>query len=36
MTTIVYEDHEGQADGNGDDVPVRRIKFTVNGEKKIA
>src|SRR5436853_7364414 len=32
--TIVYEDHEGQAAGA--EVPVRRIKFTVNGEKKIA
>src|SRR5438105_10688790 len=32
--TIVYEDHEGKAAGA--EVPVRRIKFTVNGEKKIA
>src|SRR6516164_9261210 len=31
--TIVYEDHEGQAEGT---VPVRQIRFTVNGEKKIA
>ena len=31
--TIVYEDTDGQAAG---DVPVRRIKFTINGEKKIA
>ena len=31
--TIVYEDHEGQDTG---DVPVRRIKFTINGAKKIA
>jgi carbon-monoxide dehydrogenase small subunit len=31
--TIVYEDHEGQNTG---DVPVRRIKFAINGEKKIA
>ena len=31
--TIVYEDHEGQAEGT---VPVRRIRFTVNGEKKVA
>jgi carbon-monoxide dehydrogenase small subunit len=30
--TIVYDDHEGQIT----DVPVRRIRFTVNGEKKIA
>ena len=30
--TIVYDDPEGQAQ----DVPVRRIKFTVNGQKKIA
>src|SRR5229473_3091993 len=33
MTTIVYEDQDGQA---ASEVPVRRIKFTVNGEKKIA
>jgi aerobic carbon-monoxide dehydrogenase small subunit len=31
--TIVYEDHEGQSTG---DVPVRRIKFSINGQKKIA
>jgi aerobic carbon-monoxide dehydrogenase small subunit len=31
--TIVYEDHDGQAEGT---VPMRRIKFTVNGAKKIA
>ncbi|HEV2935680.1 MAG TPA: (2Fe-2S)-binding protein [Streptosporangiaceae bacterium] len=31
--TIVYDDTEGQAPS---DIPVRRIKFTVNGEKKIA
>ena len=30
--TIVYDDHEGQIT----DVPVRRIRFTVNGEKKVA
>ena len=30
--TIVYDDPEGQTT----DVPVRRIKFTINGEKKIA
>ena len=30
--TIVYDDPEGQTT----DVPVRRIRFTVNGEKKIA
>ena len=30
--TIVYDDPEGQEQ----DVPVRRIKFTVNGQKKIA
>ncbi|HEX3307248.1 MAG TPA: 2Fe-2S iron-sulfur cluster-binding protein, partial [Streptosporangiaceae bacterium] len=30
--TIVYDDHEGEIT----DVPVRRIRFTVNGEKKIA
>ena len=33
MTTIVYEDHDDQS---ADEIPVRRIKFTVNGEKKIA
>src|SRR5713226_10662133 len=33
MTTIVYEDQDGQV---ASEVPVRRIKFTVNGEKKIA
>jgi carbon-monoxide dehydrogenase small subunit len=31
--TIVYEDHDDQA---ASDVPVRRIKFTINGQKKIA
>ena len=31
--TIVYEDTDGQA---ATDVPVRRIKFTINGDKKIA
>src|SRR5690242_21181519 len=30
--TIVYDDHEGQTT----DVPVRRIRFTVNGERKVA
>ena len=30
--TIVYDDPDGQAT----DVPVRRIRFTVNGKKKIA
>ena len=30
--TIVYDDPEGQTT----DFPVRRIRFTVNGEKKIA
>ncbi len=30
--TIVYDDNEDQAT----DVPVRRIRFTVNGQKKIA
>ena len=31
--TLVYEDHDDEA---ASDIPVRRIKFTVNGEKKIA
>jgi len=31
--TIVYED---RGDESAADVPVRRIKFTINGEKKIA
>jgi aerobic carbon-monoxide dehydrogenase small subunit len=31
--TIVYED---RGEESGTDVPVRRIKFTVNGEKKVA
>ena len=31
--TIVYEDQDGQA---ASDIPVCRIKFTINGEKKIA
>ena len=31
--TIVYEDTDGQP---ASDIPVRRIKFTINGEKKIA
>ena len=31
--TIVYEDQDGQT---ASDIPVRRIKFTINGEKKIA
>jgi hypothetical protein len=31
--TMVYEDHEGEA---GTDIPMRRIRFTVNGQKKIA
>jgi aerobic carbon-monoxide dehydrogenase small subunit len=31
--TIVYDDHDGQST---EEIPVRRIKFTVNGEKKIA
>jgi len=30
--TIVYEDQDGQAS----DIPVRRIKFTINGKKMIA
>jgi carbon-monoxide dehydrogenase small subunit len=30
--TIVYDDRDGQAS----DVPVRRIKFTINGAKKVA
>jgi aerobic carbon-monoxide dehydrogenase small subunit len=30
--TIVYDDTDGQAS----DIPVRRIKFSINGEKKIA
>src|SRR6266436_2804415 len=31
--TMVYDD---LGDGTTSDVPVRRIKFTINGEKKIA
>ncbi len=31
--TIVYEDHGDEA---ASEVPVRRIRFTVNGDKKIA
>jgi carbon-monoxide dehydrogenase small subunit len=31
--TIVYDDRDGQTTG---DVPVRRIKFTINGVKKVA
>ncbi len=31
--TIVYDDHDGQST---EEIPVRQIKFTVNGEKKIA
>ncbi len=31
--TIVYEDHDDEA---ASDIPVRRIKFTINGAKKIA
>ena len=31
--TIVYEDRDDEATGA---VPVRRIKFTINGQKKIA
>ena len=31
--TIVYDDPTARPPG---DVPVRRIKFTINGEKKIA
>jgi aerobic carbon-monoxide dehydrogenase small subunit len=31
--TIVYDDRDGQAPS---DVPVRRIKFTINGAKKVA
>ena len=31
--TVVYEDHEDEA---GTRIPVRRIKFTINGQKKIA
>ena len=30
--TIVYDDNEDQTT----DIPVRRIRFTVNGQKKIA
>ena len=30
--TIVYDDHDGTAT----DVPVRRIRFTINGAKKVA
>ena len=30
--TIVYDDPEGETS----DVPVRRIRFTINGEKKVA
>ena len=31
--TVVYEDHEDEA---GTPIPVRRIKFTINGQRKIA
>src|ERR1017187_10051594 len=31
--TIVYEDRDDEA---ASDIPVRRIKFTINGQKKIA
>ena len=31
--TIVYEDRDDEATGN---VPVRRIRFTINGQKKVA
>ena len=31
--TIVYEDRDDEAPS---DIPVRRIKFTINGQKKIA
>src|ERR1022692_1714697 len=31
--TTVYEDHD---DEPASDIPVRRIKFTINGAKKIA
>ncbi len=31
--TVVYEDHEDDA---GTGIPVRRIRFTINGQKKIA
>jgi len=34
--TIVYEDLGDEAGTGASDVPVRRIKFTVNGDKKIA
>jgi carbon-monoxide dehydrogenase small subunit len=33
--TMVYEDHGDEA-AAGQDVPVRRIRFTINGAKKIA
>ena len=32
--TVVYEDHSDDAAGT--EIPMRRIKFTVNGQKKIA
>ena len=32
--TVVYEDHGD--DAQAEEVPVRRIKFTINGQKKIA
>jgi carbon-monoxide dehydrogenase small subunit len=31
--TMVYEDHDDEA---ASDIPVRRIRFTINGAKKIA
>ena len=31
--TIIYEDQDGQA---ATDIPLRRIRFTINGDKKIA
>ena len=31
--TLVYEDHDDEA---ASDIPVRRIKFTINGRKKLA
>jgi len=31
--TVVYEDHGDEATT---EVPMRRIRFTINGEKKIA
>src|SRR3984957_19313377 len=30
--TMVYDDHDGEVS----DVPMRRIRFTINGQKKIA